>query len=151
MKTIKLTQNQYAQVDDDLYTPLSMWKWMYHPKGYAYRTDWNSGQKRHIFMHNEVLAVDNGVDHIDGDGLNNTRKNLRLATRSQNGANRGKQKNGEGQYKGTYKNGRLWYAQIWHKGKLYRSGSVPEERQAAWLYDLAAQELFGKFARLNLT
>lgn len=146
MKTIKLTKGKVTQIDDDLYSPLSQWKWMYHPKNYAYRTEWNHGNKIHIFMHNEVLGVEGCVDHINNNGLNNTRANLRLATKSQNGANRKSRG-----YKGIVKEGNQYHAQIWHKGKKYKSGGVRTERQAAWLYDLAARELFGEFARLNLT
>src|SRR5574341_349437 len=66
VKGIALTQEHYAFVDAPDFLWLSFYSWMYHPKGYAYRTEWNHGSKRHIFMHNEIMGVEGGVEHENG-------------------------------------------------------------------------------------
>ena len=151
MKLIPLTQNKHTQVDDEMFDFLSKRKWMYHPKGYAYRTEWNHGKKKHIFMHNLIMGVERGIDHWNRDGLDNQCSNLRLATKSQNKANSPKQKNNRHTYKGVHKDGNLWYAQIWYQKKCYKSSGVPNERWAAYLYDFAALEAFGEFAKTNFS
>ena len=89
-KEILLTQGQVAIVDDEDYKRISQWKWSYrrNPRshyGYAYR----GMNGHHISMHRLIMNApdDLEVDHIDRNGLNNCRFNLRLATRSQQRAN----------------------------------------------------------------
>lgn len=57
---------------------------------YARATLRIEGKKRDIYLHRFLFATNDGmlIDHIDGDGLNNTRENLREVTRSENGRNR---------------------------------------------------------------
>jgi hypothetical protein len=88
------------------------------------------------------------VDHIDGDPLNCTRANLRIATRSQNCANRGP---GKGKrFKGVYRRASgLYYAMICVEGQRFWLGSYTEEAAAAAAYDAAALAHFGEFAWLN--
>lgn len=88
-------------------------------------------------------------DHKDGDGLNNTRDNLRLANRSQNAANRRKALGCSSDYKGVYKRGSKFLAMITEKGKLRHLGTFREELKAAQAYNDAALKIYGEFARLN--
>ena len=98
------------------------------------------------------------VDHIDGNGLNNRRSNLRLATPHQNHANKPKQRgNYTSSYKGVCfdKSRNKWQASInsailWgreHKKKFL--GRFKSEIEAAEAYDVAALKYFGEFANLN--
>lgn len=94
MKKISLTKGFYAYVDDNDFDFLNQWNWTYMKVGksaYAYRTVRNKLTKKakSILMHRIILNPPEGLvcDHVDGNGLNNQRSNLRLATRSQNCAN----------------------------------------------------------------
>jgi len=89
-----------------------------------------------------------GVDHKDENGLNNRWTNLRRASKSQNGFNRGKNKNNTSGFKGVSrtKNGR-WKAQIMKRGKLHWLGSHPTPETAHEAYVAAATRLHGRFAR----
>ena len=105
-------------------------------------------------MHREILGITDpkiNVDHLDGDGLNNQRSNLRVCTDSQNGANRGKQKNNKSGYKGVHwnKKTKKWAAQIQYHKKVLNLGYYSDIIEAAKAYDKKALELFGEFARLN--
>ena len=99
MKEIKLTQGLVALVDDGDFEWLNRWKWYAQKnkkKYYASRNTWDKGKHNHISMHRLIVNVapHEQVDHIDNDGLNNTRKNLRICNNSQNHANIEKNKGG---------------------------------------------------------
>ena len=104
-------------------------------------------------LHRLILGLkkgDSGVDHIDGDGLNNLRNNLRLATNSQNQMNQRKYR-GTSIYKGItwHKRDKKWNTQIAKDSKLIYLGYYISEMEAAKTYDKKARELFGEFAKLN--
>jgi hypothetical protein len=106
-------------------------------------------------MHRVIIGAKLGelVDHVDGNGINNTRQNLRKATNSQNLINRKNLSNTSG-YKGVsydrghYRN-KPWRAQIKinYKSKTLGYFSTPEE--AADAYKVASINYFGEFARTN--
>lgn len=89
------------------------------------------------------------VDHWDGNGLNNCRKNLRVCTKQQNNMNTKKRSNRSSKYKGVHFRAGRWLAQIQVAGKKKHLGTFEEEADAALAYNFAATELFGPFARLN--
>jgi len=102
------------------------------------------------------------TDHINGNGLDNRRENLRLVSNSQNSMNSRKPKAREGssygklsKYKGVSryrdKNGKLggYYAHIRHNGKLTYIRGCESEEEAAKVYDAKAIELHGEYACLN--
>jgi hypothetical protein len=90
------------------------------------------------------------IDHKDGDGLNNQRSNLRLASKKQNQANRGAPTNNRSGYKGVSANGRGgWRASIFVDGKTRRVGDYDTPLEAARAYNQAALAAFGEFAKLN--
>ena len=105
-----------------------------------------------IYMHHLILGKYPGaqVDHRDGDGLNNRRSNLRLATHSQNQANqlRLRPDNTTG-FKGVIRCRNKWQAKIWNCGKVVHLGTFSTAEQAAAAYDRKALELFGEFAATN--
>lgn len=94
------------------------------------------------------------VDHVDGNGLNNCRSNLRLATQSENMWNR---KKGKGQYTSQYKGvsinksmkTRPWMARLKVNGKPIYLGYYASEEEAALAYNEGTIKYHGKFARLN--
>lgn len=90
------------------------------------------------------------VDHRNGNGLDNRRSNLRLATQAQNMSNRGRPTNNTSGYKGVSA-GRLggWRAYITSRGKRLDIGTFASKEEAAEAYNAKALELHGEFARLN--
>lgn len=91
---IPLTRGYFAAVDDDTAALVSGVKWSYYAAlnrtTYAARKIYRDGKRTTVYMHRLIMDAPRSmeVDHIDGDGLNNQRQNLRLATRSQNEQNR---------------------------------------------------------------
>ncbi len=109
-------------------------------------------------MHRLVYRVHHGltseqlIDHEDRNGLNNQRGNLRIATVSQNAANKEKYINGaSSRYKGVTVHPGGWYARVQANKRYYCVGVFDTERQAAIAYDLEARRRFGEFACLNIT
>lgn len=106
-------------------------------------------------VHRDLLDAPKGahIDHIDGDGLNNCRSNLRLATAAGNAQNRRPLVGASSPYKGVrLRKGivaRPWQAVIWRDGKQRSLGHYATEIEAAVAYDVAAVETFGEFAWLN--
>lgn len=88
------------------------------------------------------------IDHKNGNGLDNRRENLRIATRSQNAANRFK-RGGSSKFKGVCIAGKRWKAGIRQDGKSYHLGTFDTEEEAALAYNASATIRFGEFARLN--
>jgi len=153
MKEIKLTQGKVALVDDEDFEYLNQWKWCAIKNCrtfYAIRTGYDPCKKT-IRMHRIILNSPLGIltDHIDHNGLNNQKSNLRICTAAQNGYN----KLPIGKYKGVYYNesdGKMHIrAQIMHNYKTYFLGYFNTEEEAARVYDVKAKELFGEFANLN--
>ena len=152
MKKIKLTQEREALVDDIDYEELNKYKW-YYGGGYARRdTRESDGTRKRLLMHREIISSDTCVDHIDGNGLNNQRHNLRVATYQQNNTNRRKQDGFTSKYKGVAwcKRENKWRAYIKINGKFKSLGYFDNEIIAAKKYNQIAQELFGEYALLNI-
>lgn len=152
MKEIQLTQGKIALVDDEDYERLILWKWK-ADKGsrsfYATRSEYKEGKKKTLMMHRVIMREPDGmeIDHIDGNGLNNQKHNLRVCTRKENSRNLpSTNKNG---YKGVHKSGSKWMAQIWNDGTAVYLGTFLEVEEAARAYDEKAKEIFGDFARTN--
>jgi hypothetical protein len=105
-------------------------------------------------MHREILfyaRVKNKllVDHINGDGLDNRKANLRTATPRQNAWN--SRAYGKSKYKGIWqvKGTGKWCARIKVNGKVRNLGRFDDEVEAAKAYDRAAKKMCGEFAKLN--
>ena len=101
MKRIKITQNQFALVDDEDYEMLSGFKWHYS-NGYAIHHHYIKTVKgrpitKKVLMHSLIMNTPKGMDtdHIDGNRLDNRRNNLRICTRRENGQNRKEHRKGK--------------------------------------------------------
>jgi hypothetical protein len=104
-------------------------------------------------LHRVILGVLQGatVDHINGNGLDNRRINLRTCTTAENAHNQVPQVGGTSAFKGVCWNRavRKWQAQIKHGGRKKYLGVFASEQDAAKAYDVAANKYFGAFARIN--
>lgn len=157
MREIHLPTGDVALIDD-CDAELLAYNWWRNGQGYLIARTHNPWRPRLIRLHRAVMARAIGktvpahldVDHIDGDLLNNTRDNLRLATRAENSRNRGA---GPGRrYKGVYRSqtpGARWIAKIQVDGELLYLGSYATPEAAARAYNQAALHHHGAFARLN--
>lgn len=89
------------------------------------------------------------VDHINGDGTDNRRENLRVCTHQQNMGNQSSRK-GSSIYKGVSKTRTgNWAARIWNNYKCINIGTFADEREAGKAYNQQAIKYFGEFAKLN--
>lgn len=137
--------------DIPLLKPLGKWTALKSQDGHRFYVYGRIG-KRTIKLHRLLLGILDrriGVDHKDGDGLNNRRSNLRIADAVQNGANRRKNITSSSNYKGVEKSRLRWRARIFHHKKVVNVGHFKTEIEAAKAYDRKARELFGEFARTN--
>ena len=115
--------------------------------GHAYAVRFQSGKA--ILMHRVLLDAPKGlqVDHIDGDGLNNRRANIRLCTPNLNQANRAVERRNRIGAKGVSisRTGRRFKASITPNGKKIHLGSFATKQEAAAAYKGAARVLWGNF------
>lgn len=155
-KCISLTKDRFATVDDSDFEPLSQYRWkcMVRPQTcYAYRYEKTDQGWHKVFMHQAVMNPEDGmeVDHINGNGLDNQRRNLRVCTHAENCWNQRKTGGTSSHYKGVAWNigCRKWEAKIRVDGILRHLGVFASEEQAASRYNAAARKHFGEFARLN--
>lgn len=148
MKLIALTKGKYAAVDDADYGWLMKFRWYAKQTGKMWYacTTWGG---KNFKMHRLLCPFEKGwIDHINRNGLWNSRSNLRPATRSQNQANRGK-------------NAGKWYSKFkgvtWDKSRNRwhvnaggtHGGRFTSEIEAAKAYDRIALAKWGEFAWLN--
>ena len=160
MKEINLTKGFVALIDDEDFEYLSKFKW-YAMKGgstfYAarYTYDKNDKTRSCILMHREAAnsPKDKQVDHIDHNGLNNQKVNLRNCTRQQNMMNKALTKRNKTKFKGvstSMRNGQIKIsADIKAEGRTIYLGRFKTLESAALAYNEAAVKYFGEFAYLN--
>lgn len=157
IREIQLTKGYVALVDDVDFWLVSQFNWRptKSPKGRTYYAVADSGGQR-FRMHRLILGSprrDLEVDHRDGNGLNNCRSNLRLATHNQNTFNTRAHVDSVSRFKGVWFNkntkGKAWAAEIFCRGRKHWIGSFSTEIEAAMAYDSKARELHGEFASLN--
>jgi hypothetical protein len=168
---IALGHDRFALVSAEDFERVSAFTWCLKRRRsdpnrlYAQRvvrvTPGRKGKKLTISMHRFILGAQAGevVDHINGDGLDNRRENIRLCTNRENSQNICSSKNTKrGGFKGVnwHPKGKKWQAAIGAgtlkpngKRKLIYLGLFKSAEDAARAYDRAAREHFGAFARTN--
>jgi len=154
-----MAQPKYTKVDQADYKRLRGYEWFakkgrntFYARG---RVAGGKGKKEAlIYMHQEIIEVPKGmvIDHINHDGMDNRRANLRAATHSQNMCHRKKRSGAtHSKYKGVCwkKENRKWVAIIGFEKKRIHLGYFRSEIEAARAYDRAAMKYHGEFASLN--
>lgn len=163
MKKIKLTQNKFTIVDDEDFDWLNQYKWyaLKAPNTYYAVRNFTvlKNKRKKIYVHRLILEknikrkleVWECIDHINDNGLDNRKLNLRICNNQQNQFNSRKQKNTTSKYKGVlwHNRDKKWMSYIYYNNKSKYLGYYSSEVEAAKIYDKTAKELFGEFARLN--
>lgn len=163
MITIQLSQEKISIIDnEDIDLSYLTWSAKENKKGSGrFIAVRRTGGRLHSLehkLHRVVLSrmlgrdllSEEEVDHVDRDPLNNQRANLRLATRTQNNANKGNISH-TSVYRGVSwdKSRNKWFAGISYNHKTIPLGRFNDEKEAARAYNQKAVELYGDFAMLN--
>jgi len=163
VKEIPLSQGYFAQIDDDDFEKVNRYKWAVKIQGksiYAMRTEKKTikGINKYFtfYLHRYILDIVNReikVDHINHNGLDCRKTNLRRCSAQQNKRNikRLKITDYTSQYKGVcfYPKNKQFMARITLNHKNICLGMFDKEKEAAEAYNKKAIELFGEFAFLN--
>lgn len=158
MRLIQLTQGKCALVDEEDFESLNAWKWYANRSDgktfYAMRNSKDAlGKPKLVLMHRIIIGAmpHQQVDHINHDGLDNRRSNLRLCTSGENSRNRRINRDNTSGFKGVIweKNRQKFRAAIRANGKRYYLGYFECPEEAARTYDAAALLLHGQFACPN--
>lgn len=156
MPEIALTQGKVAVVDHADIALVSLFRWYALADRRDGRVRWYAHTKvfqSTVMMHRLVTGAPRGVvvDHRDGDGLNNTRSNLRRCTTAQNNRNRGAAAANSSGYKGVFRRSSTgrWQAQISVDNRSVYLGLFSTAEEAAAAYNDAARRFHGEFALLN--
>jgi len=150
---VKLTRGKWAIIDAADADSVLQFRWSVTvtPHG-SYAMRMNAGNK-YSALHRFIMGEPEGleVDHIDGDTLNNSRSNLRVATSRQNGQNTRLASTNRSGFKGVYfsnSNGK-WIARISINNRGKTLGLFDDPIEAALAYDEAVRIEAGEFGRYN--
>ncbi len=156
MKVINIKKKdeiKFAYVDDIDFDKVKDLNWQFGSGGYAVVTIQKNRIRKHIWMHRLIMNDPKGyiVDHINGNGFDNRRSNLRLSTQRQNICNQRLHKNNTTGMKGVtwFKRIKKWHAKITVNYKSIHLGYFDDIKKAAIAYNLAALKYQGVFSKLN--
>jgi hypothetical protein len=151
-RLIPLTQGKNAIVDATDYEWIKQWNWCSIKIGnntYASAFD----GKKNVYMHRKILNPKKGlqVDHINRNGLDNRRENLRQCSRAENSWNTEKPVTNTSGFKGVYwdKSRRKWLVLVKKRGKCFSGGRFTLKEQAIESYNELVRKHHGEFALLN--
>ncbi len=150
MRKIALTQNKYALIDNEDYEFISLFKWHASCIGKTFYAQARISGKI-VYMHRLLLGLTADdkkcVDHINHNGLDNRRTNIRVCTRQQNQQYRKIQSNCGSGLKGAYRctKSKTWMSRICVHGKDIYLGTFKTKYAAHNAYKKAAKEYFGEF------
>lgn len=158
---IKLNNGMHALIDKEDFEKVNTCFWQAVKRGrdifYAMGHERLGVCRRSSpYMHRVIMGLKLGdkrtVDHINRNGLDNRKENLRIATKQQNTMNRRANVNKPHKYKGIYfhKHARSWHSRIVFNGKTNSLGFHKTPELAAIAYNKKAKELYGEYACLNV-
>lgn len=152
MKKLPLSGGCDAIVDDADFDALLQWKWSSAVGGkYAARGQKVDGKKVVIYLHRQITDCPAGlyVDHINGNGLDNRRCNLRIVTQSENISKKRSPGNRTG-YRGVYETqAGKFVGEVRINKKKIKSRSLATPQEAAMFHDRLASIHLGEHAVLN--
>jgi len=151
MKILPISGGQQVLLDDGDFEALSKFRWTAQKRKHTFHAARYEG-KKYVYMHRLLVSAGPGeqVDHKDGNGLNNQRDNLRVATRAQNQMGYRHdcvQRGSRGVY--WHKAAKKWMARLVHNQKGVYLGLFNNKADAQQAYNEASQRLFGDFAQRN--
>ena len=151
-KKIKLTRGKFAIVDSEDFEWLNQWKW-HAGKGGKYAARKIYPSERVIYMHRLLMNTPENMetDHVNGNGLDNRKKNLRVCTGAENRMNHKLLSTNKSGFNGVSwnKDIRKWSVCISVKAKTIHGGEFKDIIEAAKKYNELAKKYFGKYARYN--
>lgn len=158
-RLVQLTLGYFAIVDEEDFERVNSRVWTVSLMGrkikkpyaitHVYPEDNFDTNKRALSLQGFILNTFELLDHIDNNGLNNRKNNLRKANRSQNAVNKDRQTNRKNKYMGVKQLKGRYYARVNAYGVETSLGGYPTEIEAAKVRDKKVYEIFGEFARLN--
>lgn len=162
MMSIVLTQGKHAIIDDDMFELVSRFRWFafsVNKRNWYARCTMSVGRiagkgvVASMYMHRLIMRPPESVivDHVNHNGLDCRKQNMRLCTQRQNCQNRRPIKGCSSRYKGVFRPTHFskWQSQIKIHGTRVTLGRFDSERDAARAYDVAARQRFGEFACTN--
>ena len=160
MKVIILPQKTSIMVDDEDYDRVNTFTWYsyrHRRTQYVRSTVWDAKRKKHLhfYLHRILTGAIPGesIDHINGNGLDNRRSNLRFATAHQNQSNKRLSLSSRTGFKGVSIDKRRrntpFRSRIHNLGASIWLGYFHNARDSAIAYDEAANRLFGEYAKTN--
>jgi hypothetical protein len=154
-------QNAHMLVSLESYMTIIKYKWYLGKCGYPVtyqsidkKEKSNVGIKIHKMLFGLIGLIESNekmvIDHINRNKLDNRLENLRICSAKQNSYNTSKRKDSKNKYKGVKKQGKnKWCVSITKDGNKHEIKDIENEKEAAYIYDLLAEELFGEYAGKN--
>lgn len=152
--SIPLTQGKHLLIDDEDVALVAEFHWYAHKQGgnwYAHANTRGQRPRQSVLLHRHILGAIKGdlVDHINGNGLDNRRENLRIVTAQGNACNRRVRRDSISGVKGVRKRRSRWIAYITKNGSLHHIGTFDTIQEAAAARDAQAKVLHGSYAFLT--
>ncbi len=155
MKVIHLTQNKVTWLDNEDFERVNKYKWHANKKTtgvfYAYRKQWIPEKQKYItiIMHRFIMNCpeDMEIDHIDHNGLNNQKSNLKICSHADNMRNIKVRRTSNSGFRGISwdKKNKKWRITICKEKKFYNRGRFTELEDAVKEHRKSFKEIFGYY------